>query len=68
MITENTIRKHIRKVLEEEINNFLNKEEATFTKKLNDTSTSQELGDPLFDVEMNQMGDDQGSDEVMLPQ
>ena len=69
MITENQLREHIRKFLAEstEINNFLDKEAATETKQLADNSKPQELGDPLFDVEMNQMADQLGSDEANAP-
>ena len=67
MVTENQLRKHIRKVLEEEVNNFLDKEDATATKQLTNTSKPQELGDPISDVDMNQMADDQGSDEANAP-
>jgi hypothetical protein len=67
MLTENKLRQYIRKSLEESINNFLDKEPATATKQLNDTSKPQELGDPLTDVKLNQMADDQGSDEANSP-
>jgi hypothetical protein len=58
---------YIRKSLEESINNFLDKEPATATKQLNDTSKLEVLGDPLFDVEMNQMAGELGSDEKNAP-
>ena len=66
MITENQLRKHIRKVLEEEVNNFLDKEE-TATNQLRDASKPELIGDPMFDVEMNQMADELGSDEANAP-
>lgn len=61
-MTTNEFRKYIRKVLNEEVNNFLDKEKETDTKQLKDNSKSQNLGDPLSDVKMNQMADELGSD------
>ncbi|MFL5762949.1 MAG: hypothetical protein ACJ77K_03335 [Bacteroidia bacterium] len=67
MLTEDKLRLYIRKFLQESINNFLDKEPATATKQLKDTSKSQVLGDPISDVELNQMADDQGSDGTNAP-
>lgn len=63
----NEFRKYIRKVLNEEVNNFLDKEKETDTKQLKDNSKSQNLGDPLSDVKMNQMADELGSDGTSAP-
>jgi hypothetical protein len=51
----------------ESISNFIKPQPETATKQLADESKPQELGDPLFDVEMNQMADDLGSDEANAP-
>ena len=67
MATEQEIRKYIRKVLSETVNNFLDKEEETNVKQLKDNSKSQNLGDPLSDVKMNQMANELGSDEANAP-
>lgn len=62
----NKIRKYIRIVLEENINNFLDKEEETNTKQLTETSKSKVLGDPL-NVKLNQLADELGSDGDNAP-
>jgi hypothetical protein len=67
MTSINEIRTLIRKVLNEEVNNFLDKEEETATKQLKDNSKSQVLGDPLIDVKMNQMANELGSDGNNAP-
>ena len=67
MATQEEIRKYIRKVINEEVNNFLKKEEETATMQLKDNSKSQNLGDPLSDVKMNQMASELGSDEANAP-
>ncbi len=66
-MTTNEFRQYIRKVLNEEVNNFLEKEEATSTKHLDDNSKGQVLGDPLIDVKMNQMANELGSDGKNAP-
>lgn len=66
MTTKQEIREYIRKVLAESINNFIDIEEGTETKQLNDTSKSQSLGDPI-DIELNQMADELGSDGDNAP-
>jgi hypothetical protein len=67
MTDEQKLRQHIRKVLNEEINNYLDKEEETNTKQLADTSKPQLIGDPIEDVELNQLADDLGSDGDIAP-
>lgn len=66
-MTKIEFRKYIRKVLNEEVNNFLDKEKETATKQLANNSKSQVIGDPLTDVKMNQMADELGSDEQNAP-
>ena|ERR1700744_17650 len=66
MNAQTEMRKYIRKLLQESINNFIDKEEQTNTKQLKDTSAPQMLGDPL-NVELNQMADELGSDEANSP-
>jgi hypothetical protein len=51
----------------ESISNFIKPQPETATKQLADESKPEELGDPLFDVELNQMADDQGSDGANAP-
>jgi len=63
---ENILRKYIRKMIAENINNFLKKEGEAATKQLKDTSKSQVVGDPL-EVKLNQMADEAGSDEKNAP-
>jgi hypothetical protein len=61
------MRKYVRHVLNEEVNNFLGKEEQTTTKQLaNPEPKSQVLGDPL-EVQMNVLADETGSDEQNAP-
>lgn len=67
MDAQSALRKYIRSVLEESVNNFLDKEEATETNQLKDDSKPEVLGDPLFDIELNQMADNLGSDGDNLP-
>lgn len=67
MMTEEKLRIHIRNVLNETVNNFLDKEEATKTKQIGDNTKSQVLGDPLTDVELNQNADELGSDGKNAP-
>lgn len=67
MAIEKQIRKYIRQVLAEEINNFIDKEEETATKLLKDDSKFQSLGDPIADIEMNQLADELGSDGANAP-
>ncbi len=66
METEKEIRSYIRKIITEEINNFLKKELATATKQLEDNSKPTEIGDP-FDVKLNQMANELGSDGENAP-
>lgn len=68
MTDSQKFRRHVRKVLQEQINNFLQHEEETDTKQLKNTALkSQVIGDPISDVEMNQLADDQGSDGDNAP-
>ena len=67
MGTEPEIRNYIRQVLTESVNNFIDKEEETATKQLDDASKPQDLGDPLTDVKMNTMANELGSDEKNAP-
>lgn len=67
MATEQKIRKYIRQVLSETVNNFLENEEATTTKQLDDNSKGRVLGDPLTDIKMNQMANELGSDGKNAP-
>jgi hypothetical protein len=66
MTDEQKLRQHIRKVLNEEINNYLDKEEETNTRQLEDNSKPELIGDPL-DVELNQLADELGSDGDIAP-
>ena len=59
-------RKKIRKMIADNINNLLEKQEETATKQSKDASNSQVLGEPL-DVKMNQRADETGSDEQNAP-
>ncbi len=65
---EKILRDYIRKVLQEQVNNFLDKEEETDTKELDVASNKENLliGDPL-DVELNQLADNLGSDGKIAP-
>jgi hypothetical protein len=68
MTDSQKLRRHVRQVLEEQINNFLQHEEETDTKQLKNTAPkSQVIGDPVSDVEMNQLADELGSDEANAP-
>ena len=67
---ENVKRDALRESIQlamESISNFIKPQPETATKQLDDNSKPQELGDPLFDIKMNQMADDQGSDEANAP-
>lgn len=70
-MAENELVNKVRAILSEteakKPNNFLDKEEATNTKQLSNNSESQVIGDPLTDVKMNQLADDQGSDGDNAP-
>jgi hypothetical protein len=67
-MSEQQLRRQIRQLLSETVNNFLDKEEETSTKKLTNPSPKpQVLGDPISDVEMNQLADEQGSDGTNAP-
>jgi hypothetical protein len=67
MLTEQNLRKYIRKALRESINNFQEKEAETATKQLKDISKPQVIGDPLSDVKMNQKANELGSDKANAP-
>jgi hypothetical protein len=66
-MTEQRLRAYIRQVLNEEVNNYQEKQPETATKQLDDNSTDKDLGDPLTDVKMNQKADDLGSDGKNAP-
>lgn len=67
MLSEQKLRSHIRNLLNEMVNNFLEKEKETTTKQLKDDSKSQVIGDPISDVSMNQMVNELGSDGKNAP-
>jgi len=60
------LRGYIRQMLEESVNNFIEKEKETTTKQLKDTSKPEVLGDPL-EVELNQLANELGSDGKNAP-
>lgn len=65
-MTEKYLRTYIRKVLSENVNNYLDKEEETETEILADASDPTLLGDPL-DVKLNKRANELGSDGKNAP-
>jgi len=65
-MTPDQLRTHIRKVLNEAINNYIESQPKTKTKQLKNSSKSETLGDPL-DVKLNQKVNELGSDEKNAP-
>jgi hypothetical protein len=65
-MTPDQLRAHIRNVLNEAVNNYIESQPETKTKQLKDNSKSQNLGDPM-DVKLNQQANEFGSDEKNAP-
>lgn len=66
MNSREVMRRYVRKMLMETVNNFAEKEEETSTIELKDGSKPQVFGDSL-NVKLNQKANELGSDEKNSP-